>query len=332
MARPTVSRLVALLLLVGCEHTTPFELRDPEPIGPVSAQLPLRLTFNPSEDRDPAAGSDVIVFSRLEPGRPDLDRCLAFLPARGGTLLRSVCAGGPHADGVTDGWLRPALSAGGQIAYVRERATFPAIAPTSRHLVVAPVAAPDSVTDQVLVLFQAADGRRITALRELQWAGSDLRFVAGQDSFPRVAGVFDTLFTPVALAELTPAVGVLREIPGTSGAFAHASAPDGGIWFVTIGAPSTLMHVAPDGSGARVVGTFSRPVVALTAVDGQPVAVMANTDSALVEWLDAETGAWVGVTSIAGEAGRIVSVPGSRRLVLELRRGTNTDLWLLELP
>ncbi|MDH3289515.1 MAG: hypothetical protein OEQ75_00710 [Gemmatimonadota bacterium] len=59
MARRTVSRLVALLLLVGCEHTTPFELRDREPMGPASAQLPLRLTFSPSEDRDRAAVSSL---------------------------------------------------------------------------------------------------------------------------------------------------------------------------------------------------------------------------------------------------------------------------------
>lgn len=332
MARGSVSRLAAVLLLMGCEHTAPFEAREPELLGPSNGQLPIRLTYNPAEDRDPAAGPDMIVFSRLEPGRTDLDRCLAFLPTGGGTLTQLACAGGPHADSITDGWLQPAVSAHGQIAYVRERATFPAIAPTARHLVVAPVAAPDSVSAEVLVLFQAPDGRRVTALRELQWSGADLRFVMGQDSFPRVAGVFDTLFTAISLAELTPTVGVPRPIAGTEGAYAHAPAPDGGIWFVTTRAPTALIHSAADGSAPRVFGTFSRPVTALAAVDGQPVAVLGGTDPTAVEWLDAAQGTIAGRLAIAGQGGRIVGVPGSRCFVLELRRGGNTDLWLLDLP
>ncbi len=92
--------VAAALALLACERATPFTVADPEPLGLAEALLPCRPTFNPGPDESPAALAEVLVYATLPSGRLDRDRCLAYLPPGGGSLLRTWCVGGDVADAV----------------------------------------------------------------------------------------------------------------------------------------------------------------------------------------------------------------------------------------
>jgi len=322
--------VAAAVALAACDHMAPFSVENPEALGPSSPTLPLQLTFNPLEDLDPSSTADEIVFTRLEPGRSDLDRCLAFMPWAGGTLSRVLCAGGAHADSVTDAWLQPTVSDDGYIAYLRQQGHVGWVTPTTRRLVVAPVDVPDSALHEVGLYFELEDGQRITAFRELRWlSDSAIRFVAGEDSFPRIDGVWDTVFTAHALADLDLRTLTYREVPGTRGASSFVVLPDDAVWFVV---GRELFHLIPGDTAATRLGSFSGSVTSFGIVDGLPVGVQAGVDESLIEWVDPETGMVQGMLTIAGGAGRIAGVPGTRRFVVELPGAMGPDLWLLALP
>lgn len=326
--------VAATIALVACDHTSPFSVTDLEPLGPAGESLPRRLTFNPGPDEAPAGLADAVVYSTLDPARLDRDRCLGYLPPEGGTLEARRCPGGDLPDGRQDAWRYPAPSPDARLAVILEESAIGAIAPGTRALRVSPLDNPDSVLFEKSVVFTLPDGERVLDARSLVWAGGIVRFVAGEDAIVRdpFTGVYDTLFTPKALATLDPVGGEYETIPGSEGALAHVDAPGGGIWFVSTLAPRTLLAIPAAGGAADTVGLFSAPVDALALVDGLPVAVSAATDSTTVEWLDPTTGGGAGRFAIAGRAHAIAGIPGTRRFVLDLELTGGRDLWLFELP
>lgn len=333
MIRTRAWVVAAAVVLSACDHTAPFSVENPEALGPWEGVPPIRLTFNPGDDRHPAANGAGIVYSRMEPQRADHDRCLAVLPPGGGTLVGLSCAGGTHADSMVDAWIEPALSDDGRVAYIRDHSRLLAWGPTTRRLSVAPLHAPDSIIFEASVLFWLEDGTRVTAMRQLSWTlGGAVRFVAGEESYPRVDTLPDTLFTAYAVAELSLETGGFRLVPGTDGAFTYAVAPDGGIWFVTKDAPHQLLHVPSNGGTAVPVAVFSGPVAWVTTVGDRPLGVRRGTDRPTVEWLDPDSGGPVGTMVAPGAVNRVAGIAGTRRFVAEVVSGTSTDLWILDLP
>ncbi|MBE0592483.1 MAG: hypothetical protein IH616_08795, partial [Gemmatimonadales bacterium] len=321
--------VAAAVALTACDHTPPFTITDPDALGPAGESLPRRLTFNPGPDEAPAARADVVVYSTLPSGRIDRDRCLAYLPPDGGTLLATRCVGGDVPDGWQDALLRPAPSADGRMAVIREQSAVGAVAPGTRTLLITPFDRPDSVLFEKSVFFVLPSGDRVLDIRNLEWVGGVLRFVAGEDALVRdpITRVYDTLFTPLALGTLDPTVGAFEAIPGTEGALAHVDAPGGGVWFVSILDPSTLLSLPAGGAAVDTVGVFSLQVTALGLVDGLPVAIAAGRDTTVVEWLDPDTGSPAGRVVVPGEGHAIAGIPGTRRFVLDLERGGSRDLW-----
>jgi len=326
--------LATALALTGCDHTSPFTVTDPEPLGPAGEGLPRRLTFNPGPDESPAALADTLIYTTLPFGRVDRDRCLGYLPPDGGTLLGVRCPGGELPDGWQDALLRPAPSSDGRLALVREQAAIGSVAPSSRTLQISPLGMPDSVLFEKNVFFTLPDGQRVLDLRELAWSGGVVRFVGGEDSLTRDpgSGIYDTLFTPLALATIDPAVGEYAMIPGTEGALAHVNAPGGGIWFVSTQNPRVLLAIPEGGAIVDSVGAFSIGIAGLSTVDGLPIGYVSAADSVVVQWLDPRSGAPAGQLVVRGVAHAIAGVPGTRRFVLDLERGTARDLWLFEVP
>ncbi len=336
LAQWSLRALVILLVasvVQSCDHSAPLDVAEQLPLDPRGATLPIRLTYNPSDDIDPAVGGDMIVYSLLEPGREDRDRCLGYLPTAGGTRLALRCPGGAVADSTLDAWLQPAVSDDGRIAYVLQRSSVLAETPSLRRIVVAPLEAPDSALFEASAFFDLADGRRAFDLRALAWTESGaLRFVAGKDSFPKPDGVRDTLFQPLRLVELDLTTGSITEIAGTDGVIAHAPAPDGGIWFVMESTPRVLWHRPPGGSSPDSIGAFSGAVSHVANIDGLPVGVQPGPDTSLVEILDLGTGMSAATIVVIGRASQIAPIPGSRSFVLQLITNMHPDLWLLALP
>jgi hypothetical protein len=322
-------------VVAACEPSAPYHPAAPEPLGPVSAELPVRLTFNPSEDRDPAATSEFIVFSRLEPSRADRDRCLAFLPLEGGTLLRTACAGGSLPNETVDAWTQPAPTNDGRIAYLRAVSSRFALTPAVREVVIAPLERPDSILVARSLGGLQFDSAPVLDLRQLTWvSGTRVRFIAGFDSITHLPGApFDTLFRPLGLAELDVEAGVF--VPRAGGAYAYA-AVSGGVWFVRGGA--ALWFLADGDSTADSVGVFSGVPGTIAAMDGIPVAAIPSPAGGHdIEWLDPSSGVPAGFADVFPGASvqRISAIPGARRLVVEYWIGpvrVPPDLALVAVP
>ncbi len=324
--------LAAAIALCACDHTVPYTITDPGPLGPVTDTLPRRLTFNVGVDRDPSSSTDGIVYTQFPAGRADRDGCLGYLPPAGGTLSDLQCPGGTKSDDRQDSWLSPTLSAGGRVAYVWEQAEIGGIVPNDRVLRIAAADQPDSVLFEKSVFFSLPGGERVLAIRDLLWDDTGrLRFVAGVDSYSVNLGIWDTTFVALTLATLDPSHGEYEPVSGTDGALAHLSAPDAGVWFVSAAEPARLKLRAAAG-GVTVVGMFAQPVARLGLIDGFPAGISSAGDSTTVEWIDPVTGAAAGVYKVGGRANAIAGVPGTRHFVLDLERGTTRDLWLFELP
>lgn len=324
--------LVLALILAACEHSQPFAVQDPDPLGPADGTFPVRLTFNTGPDEYPALTPDWIVYSTLDADRADRDRCLAFLPPDGGTRLSTVCPGGPVPDEWQHALLQPAPSSDNRMAFVWERSAIGAWAGV-RRLQVAPIDAIDAPTLDINLLFTLPSGERIIAARQLTWTATDaLRFVAGEDYIDTNNGV-DTVFVPLALGEVDVGTGTFRAILGTDDAYTHGEAPDGGAWFLRTTDRRQLLHADPATGTVTVVGTFGVAVVALGVVDGVPVGFGATAGGeTVVEWLDVATGVPAGSLEVNGSVQGIAGAAGSRRFVIDVGVGTARDLWLHELP
>lgn len=233
---------VAIVALAGCEHTQPL---DPTtvvgPLGPHDTVPPARLTFNTGVDTTPAFGDSFIVYSRQTPDRTEGDRCLAFLPPLGGTLLREACPPEGRPDTTREGWMWPAVSPDGRsLAFVRRIVVGFDV---YRQLVVAPI---DSVAAfRVLVngVYRVSRDTVGNAYLKLSWRGSDsVRFVgeyiSSVDTIVPV-GVF-----AVALSGGDPvrdtSVGLTTH---------YANRADGGFWYVPY-FDSTAVYTRPAAGGA----------------------------------------------------------------------------------
>jgi hypothetical protein len=340
--------LLGLCLLLACEHSAPYGAGGPEPLGPAGSALPLRLTFNPGDDRSPFVAGSTIVYSRLDADEQSRERCLAYLPVGGGTIAREDCPRPPRtpADTFVDTWMEPALSPDGRrVAYMWQQGSLISVLGFwATSIVVTPVAHPaDASVFLWPINYVRPDGRIADAVSALSWAdGHTVRFLLGYEFIFKVKGgglerYTDTTFESFGVAQLDVDVGRLIPPQGaTAGVVAYAPAPDGGLWVVGGDAPQQLRHLAPGADSATAVGDYSAPVLGLAAIAGLPVAIV---DDSTLEWFlpGDSVSQRVAVGNGIGPVRRIAAIPGSRRFVAEIERGWDlfgdpANLWLYELP
>ena len=331
--------LLALAAL-SCEHTAPFGAPRNPPLGPISTALPRPLTLNRGDDRHPAVTGATLLYSRWAGDPATRERCIAFLPAVGGTISRTLC---PRAvaDTFVDTWTEPALSPDGRrVAFVWQKSAPAAAFPGETDVVVVPADGPAAVELRWPAARQLPDGRVTTGAAELSWVDAEqLRFLVGFEYVFKVKGggaerLTDTTFISYAIMELDLASGDARVVPGADSAVAYAPAPDGGLWLVRSSDSTALLHLAPGGATAVGVGTFSRPVTDVANVGGTAVAALVSGDA--VEWLEPVSGArgWVGMP---GPIRRLAAVPGAREVIVEVERsaaefGDRANLWRARIP
>jgi hypothetical protein len=111
---------LALWVAAGCDHSDPFVTASPDRVGPFATSVPLRLTYSPGWDMQPAeaagGGALVYVYDRRT---PDRDRCIGILPGSGGSRVASLCAWEFNEGGTADQLARPALRADGRLLFTR---------------------------------------------------------------------------------------------------------------------------------------------------------------------------------------------------------------------
>jgi hypothetical protein len=326
-----------LAVTLGCGHEDPWSASAPNPLGPVTAGLPRRLTFNSGDDRAPALWADggLVAFARFDPVE-NAKPCIAYLPAEGGTLAAMHCPPPRSpADTFETTWGSPVLSTDGrQVAFLWQRAgTAAELAAWTSELVIAPRESPQTPVTRVNLQHFLPEGFATSMMEPVWHDAGTIRLLAAYDSIWKVKGggaerFTDTLLVPRRLVDVDPASGLLTPVPGSDSAVAWTPRAAGGFWIIR--APNRLLDVTAGVAVPR--GLYAGPVTDIAEVQGAVVAALGDT---LVEWIDAQTGAR-GTIAMPGPVRRVAPA-GGRRVVAEVERGVNefgqpANLWLFEIP
>src|SRR5260370_18837916 len=127
--------LLLIAVLAACEHTSPFRPGLYAPTCPLGSGSPFRPTYNPGQDLTPTWLPDgsAILYARERLDRPDRDRCIARLPAGGGSITGELCDRIPAAADSTDAFAWPAPAAGGRLVYTRASSLTPLGSPAPHY-------------------------------------------------------------------------------------------------------------------------------------------------------------------------------------------------------
>ncbi len=127
----------AVVLSVGCAHSTPCCDAITGSEGPFAAAEPTRLTFAAGANRWPAfSWDDRSISYRYQRGTGDRDLCAGLLPARGGQRIGDACAGELTEAGRTDVFMSLTPLVGDVVAFTRHSSTLGAVAPQAGGLYV----------------------------------------------------------------------------------------------------------------------------------------------------------------------------------------------------
>jgi hypothetical protein len=346
--------LAWLILLAACDHGGPFAVAGQSNLGPFSAVIPRRLTFDPGANRTPSVAGDMILFSRQSSAEPGSyngngrEECLAFMPVEGGSLSRTLCPDRlvPQPDTLVDTWFEPSLSPDGKrLAFMWQRAyRVSALAYLDAYLMVTDLDHPADTTgirhEVIWVRPGVPNPTRAGVATRITWLGADtLRFLATREHIQKVKGggaerVTDTTWDALALVDLDLRTNVLSLVPGGDSTSAYAPAPGGGLWIVKDADSSALLHLDPATGVLLPVGRFSSAVLDLINVDGAPVAI--TSAGATIERLDVATGVVSAVGGFSGPARRLAAA-GNGRFIAEIEQatvlfGAPPALWLFAVP
>jgi hypothetical protein len=277
--------LALLVLALACDHTSPFDPVSPAPAPPFSALFPRRLTFNLGDDRTPSwlpDGSGIIYSSERE-DRADHDRCLAILPAEGGTVQSRYCRVDPVHEDSTDVMEAPAIGPGGRIFFHQVVSRIGRQKLGSSELRLGSADNPLEATLLRPLPYTAPNGRFHSSIRLPQWVSRDslvylaeLLFYEGSTFLP------DTFYTgvDVVLLDLAGPEAVYNIIPGTDFASSVAVSEEPGVVYYTLGGDSRVFRRTLADGDVSVVHDFGTGNIArdvqvrgsrLVAVVGQSV-------------------------------------------------------------
>lgn len=210
------------LLAVACGHSDPYQVSAiPASDSPFSGNVPIQLTFDDGKDRFPALTPDnqILWYSFQSRDRPDGDRCLASMPAAGGSRTE-YCL--PDVASLTrrEGFDFPTPGPEGQLLYTRYVSDIGAFLSDSGTLMLADVNAPLQARP-LLRLPANVDGAGFTYIGRIRWVARDRIILVAEDmSVRRICGACtdkDTIYRGTALLEgrITPTGAAFARIPGT---------------------------------------------------------------------------------------------------------------------
>ena len=325
--------LIAVLLLLGCDHTAPFDPPGAPDLGPRGAGNPVQVTYNLGTDLRPSWLPDgSAFFYSME--RADRDRCLALMPSSGGTVQDQICDRAPTSGDSIAAFESAALAPDGRLAYMRASAAVvpPTLVPLTLELRLGTRAAPSGVIVRAFP-YTASSGRIHQGLEGLQWLDAErLVYVAEEVTYDRACGTcpVDTVRTGIEVVTLIPGTGTPVIVPGTDGATSVAVAGSDTIYYARASTTTIERRVLSSGVVTPVHG-FGDGVRDVTAGGGRLVAVSGSGRLWLVQ---PGSGATELTAPAVTQFRRPALSPDGTRLVVEgytfLSR--SADLWLFDLP
>ncbi len=350
--------LLAAVVPVGCTHDGPFVPGAYAPGVPPGAGALLRLTYNAGLDLAPSWLPDGsgFFYTTERYDRPDRDRCLALLPAEGGTITRQICNRVPAADDSVDAFAAATVAPDGRLAYVRASAPLDVgrpLAPRFTELVVATLTDPHRLTLLQSFPHPGPSGRGHDGVAHLRWLSDSVLVYVGQ----RVAYIPpcfrcppDTIPSGLELVrlDLGGPVPVPSMLPGSDQASSVAVAGGDTVWFTVNGDSRVfrlvlstdslaVLHDFGAGGIARDVQVAGNTLLAVVGGDvsftnDPTVGPLQRDGGGPIFAVDLTTGTETQVTPTGFQFRHIALAPDGTRLVAELVTGATTDLWLVEVP
>jgi hypothetical protein len=347
--------VVCVAAVAACVHPEPFTVSSPGSAQPFENTSPLRLTYNPGDDVDPAwfPGGDSILYTVERLDRRDRDRCLAVLPVSGGTISRLVCAYEPAALDSMNHFDAAAPGPDGRLAYVRTTYDlFPLSAWKHKELVTATIA--EAIATRGWVRFPLAGTGiyRHFGATHIRWLTSTtLVYRADIPHYPQPCKTCrrDTA-TPVQLIQLDIAgdTGVATAVPGTIYATSVAAQGSDSLFYTVLGGNLVYRHVISTGVTDTVLDFGPAGIVRDVQLRGTVLLAVVGGQVALaflegMGWVQYDDGGDLYVTDLArgtsvavAAGGRLFRHPAlspdGRLVVAESRVGDSWDLWLVERP
>ena len=260
--------LPLLLVLAACSHSEPFTAPDEPLDGPFSPGVPVRLTY---ADGAPSApvwtnDGDSVLYSYTRRGGGFLvqeERCLAVLPAAGGTIRREICSRSVFPTQSADVFDLPALSAGGQLAFYHDGQ--PAAGGAAEALLLAPFATPSAYT--VLRSFPFQSDVFYVGLTFPRWV-DETRIVGvgiAEEQVPRACPGCQPILIryghSILIGEATTP-GVMVPLPGTELATSVAPGETSDLIYFTLGNDSRIYRRSLATGETVVVHDFGAPAIA----------------------------------------------------------------------
>lgn len=347
----------------GCAHELPLRPGAYTPGVPPGTGALVRLTFNPRADLSPVWLPDgtgfLYTMERTDTSvlfeRPDRDRCLAQLPAAGGSIVREICDRTPAAGDSVNAYTSPAVTPDGRVAYVRASAPLDVgwpLVPRYHELVLASLDDPQRVTVLRTLPYTGPSGREHAEATQLRWVGDSVLVYVGQ----RVAYIPPCQFCPPdTVASGTELVRldfrgpgpVLTMLPGSDQASSVAVAAPDTLYF-TVNGDSRVFSLSLSTDSIDVVHDFGSGGIArdvqvagrkLVAVVGGNVAFLVDP---VVGAFQRDSGGPLMLVNLDTGAESPLGPsltfrhpalePSGMHVVAELVSGRTTDLWLLEVP
>lgn len=301
---------------MACSHGEPFEPVDQAQDGPFSSTPPVRLTFA-SIARSPAwnAAGDSVLYSWRPLDRADGDRCIAWLPATGGTIGQQYCPAGDVRQDTTTVFDLPALAASGGLALrrvVQARASgtaFEGLFAVENGGFQSLMAVPQLVGS---TLYQSVDMLR-------WWGPSSLVVLGYADELFECVDAFgascDRLIRhPHAVLKLAPGAPA-TEVPGTEFATSAAPGADDGELLLSFAADSRIYRLQAPASATAIYDFGAGRIVRdLTYAAGRAVGVVAGhvlvADDDIGPLQDDDRGGELWLVDLAGSAATRISPDG----------------------
>jgi hypothetical protein len=275
------------LALAACDHSAGYLVPDLPRLGPWTATDPIRLTLNGDQDYWPAWAEDGagVLYSYVQPGRPDGDRCVGLIPASGGTQTWHLCETRATHEDSTDSFGGYALGSEGQLLYFQVTALSGKEVPDHGVLWLADTTSPFDGRRPMAETPIAVGGAVATWFSNLQWEGETTFLALAQryEPFPhcRFCNAADTaLFgLTVVRGTITTTGASLAAIPGTTDAVAYSLAENGTSLVVAF-ADSLVLHLLPvqGGSAVRIDGIPADSLKHVTGLSCAGAICLVSTD------------------------------------------------------
>lgn len=246
-------RLLLSAALVGgaCSHEQPFESPDNSTDRPFLPGTPARLTYNPGSDEHPSWTGDAasILYSAQQFGRPDLDRCIAQLPATGGSAIRTICNPNPAAADSADRFDAPSAFDDERLLFIRATGRPGAIPPDQSGIYLGTLSDPLTATRLLSLPYSIPGGQTHAFISTARWLSTNRVMYVGQSviysrEFDKAP--LDTLITGLEVVEmdLSGAQPTLAVVPGTYGASSAALVATRDTLYYTLNGDSRVFRLA----------------------------------------------------------------------------------------